>query len=788
MKRGVWKKAAALGLVVALGLGLAACDGDSENHGGSETEGNNGGSAGTSAGGKTGQAGKENVYSFQELNLTGSNDNINNMVYRDGRLYLLVYNGGGSGEESTEQSVFGFYQANADGTDSGFTELALPERERTYSWIDITLLSGAGQIYAVENSGYEDNSDPDNYVYEDWYFLNCWNPDGSLQWSTQLNGGSDGEWAYCGRLFDGGEKGVYAIMSGNKNEAVLYSPQGQEVSRKAMDGGLFERASLLYAGENGRLMVVFYNEEYTKRLLASYDLETGQVEEEFELPFGINYNISAGNDKELLLTNGMGLYTWHIGDAEPRMLMNIVNSDLPANEINRVQKIDDQHFVAIYNDLANWEQRCAYFTYRDPADIPDKEELVLGGTYFGSDIKSEVIKFNKASDLYRITMKDYGVYNTGEDWMAGQTRLNSDIVSGQMPDIMLLGDMSNYGNYVSKGALADIGSLLEADPELGGLEYLQNVWDAYSVNGKLYAAVSCFNVRTLAAKKSLVGDPKVWTMEDVEAVVATMPQGATAFGNMDRDSFIYYMMSYAGQDFIDVETGKCNFNSQSFMEMLEYAKTLPKDNSKENDEGFDYAYYENQYRENRTLLYDLFIGNLKDCKYQIKGSIGEEVSFVGFPTATSNGSVLGGGNFSFTISAKSRNMEGAWQFVRQFLTPEYQNNADMYNMPVLKSAFLAKAQEATERPYRTDENGNREYYDDTWTVNGEEIILEPFTQEEVDQICQFIYTVNCAAHNNEEIRNIIIEEAEAFFEGQKSVQEVADIIQSRAQIYVNENR
>lgn len=126
--------------------------------------------------------------------------------------------------------------------------------------------------------------------------------------------------------------------------------------------------------------------------------------------------------------------------------------------------------------------------------------------------------------------------------------------------------------------------------------------------------------------------------------------------------------------------------------------------------------------------------------------------------------------------------------MRQFLTPEYQTSGEIYNMPVLKTAFLAKAQEATERPYWTDENGNREYYDDIWYINGEEVVLEPFTQEEVDQICQFIYTVNRTAYYNEEILNIITEEAEPFFAGQKSVQEVVDIIQSRAQIYVNENR
>ncbi len=45
-----------------------------------------------------------------------------------------------------------------------------------------------------------------------------------------------------------------------------------------------------------------------------------------------------------------------------------------------------------------------------------------------------------------------------------------------------------------------------------------------------------------------------------------------------------------------------------------------------------------------------------------------------------------------------------------------------------------------------------------------------------------------SATGNDEITNIITEEAEAFFKGQKSVSDVAGVIQSRVQVYVNENR
>lgn len=759
-------------LSAAITLGLTACGGDSGNKDGNS------------------QLAKENVYTYQEIELgfDMENSNINSMAYLDGKLYMLV-NTYEYDENGNANQTLGCHISNPDGTDSSFVELTREEREETYSWINNMLINPEGYIYAVENSGYEDYSDPDNYVYEDRYYLSCWDVNGQFLWSEQIAGSSGEEYSWCNYLLDAGEGKALAIMGGSRYEAVVYDTEGTEVSRKELDSEIFEKTSLVYTREDGTMMMITHDDDWTKRYISSFDLNTGKEGEKTELPFSeYSYNLYKGSNTDLLLTNSTGIYTWNVGDTEPTPLMNYVNSDLSANNLNFIQQIDDRHFVGLYNDLETWKQKCAYFTYVDPADIPDKEVLVLGSEYLGSDLKSQVIEFNKTSKEYRITIKDYSIYNSSDDWNAGQTRLNNDITSGQCPDILVMSNIGNYSNYVSKGALADIGKLLEEDEELGQLEYLQNVWDAFSINGKLYAVIPSFSVRTMVAKKSLVAQPESWTMADVEAVLATMPEGATAFSQLLRSTYIYYMMSYSGSDFVNLETGKCNFNSQSFIDMLEYAKTLPAEFPEDYWEDYDYTYYESQYRENRTLLYDLYIGNISDCKYQIKGYIGEEVSFVGFPTEESNGSVISTGTNMYMISAKSKHIDGAWQFVRQFLTEEYQTSDENYCMPVLKSAFLEKAKKATERPYWLDEDGNKEYYDDTWYINGEEIILEPFTQEEVDAICEFIYTVNRTDYYSEDILNIITEEAEAFFSGQKSVQEVVEIIQSRAQIFVNENR
>lgn len=51
----------------------------------------------------------------------------------------------------------------------------------------------------------------------------------------------------------------------------------------------------------------------------------------------------------------------------------------------------------------------------------------------------------------------------------------------------------------------------------------------------------------------------------------------------------------------------------------------------------------------------------------------------------------------------------------------------------------------------------------------------------------FISSVTDAATNEIQIENIITEEAGAYYENQKSAEEVADIIQSRVSLYLSEN-
>jgi ABC-type glycerol-3-phosphate transport system substrate-binding protein len=291
-------------------------------------------------------------------------------------------------------------------------------------------------------------------------------------------------------------------------------------------------------------------------------------------------------------------------------------------------------------------------------------------------------------------------------------------------------------------------------------------------------------------KSSILGEKTSWTFNDLKEVLAGMPEGTNSFGDMTKENFLNMILMYCGREFVNIDTGKCTFDSQNFIDMLEFANTFPEE--------IDYDYsddtewekywqdYQSQYRENKTLLMSAYISSLRDMNYQINGYFGEDVSFVGFPTETGNGSVLTNSSTAFSISSKSANKDAAWQFVRYYLTDEYQNKLE-WGLPVSQAALDVKAKEATQKNFYMDGDEKVEY-DDYFDINGESVVLEPLSQEQVDEIVQFIQTVKVINYYNQDIYNIVSEEANSFFAGQKSAQDVAKVIQSRAQIYVDENR
>lgn len=727
------------------------------------------------------------VYRVEDMQLTGENQNVVAMVKAGDEIYGYEY----VWQENSNGEQVIFYKIKDNSLERLFDISA--EENSSFSSFAI---DPEGNLYTIKNrftyTG-EIDEETGEYLgegeYIDEYFLVKFASNGSEVFSRNLS-----EFPELQKLKeDTGYFNAYnTIISGDNlyisccGFYVQFDKEGQFQKMIGSQGGQnqLENANLFVLAD-GKVIAVLYEE--SAMMLAQVDMESGTLGEKVKLPgVGWNYSYYQGIGYDLYLTDSYGVYGFNLGDEDKTCLMNFVDSDFMCWGINNLIPLSDKEFYAAYDDAETGESRIAKFSKVDPADVKEKQEIVLAMAYTNWNVKSEVIKFNKNNDEYRIMLQDYSaLYATDEDYEAGLTRLNADIVSGKIPDIILLDDSMPVDSYISKGLFEDLKPYIEQDSDMELSDFMPNMIEAFSINGKLYSLVPCFSIQTLLAKTSEVGQERGWTVQEAVELWDSKPAGTEFLNGATRSTMLEYCMKMSSSQFVDRETGKCSFNSDEFVQMLEFLNRFPE---QIDDDYYTDAYwqlYETQWREGRTLTCSYYLGDIGSFNRAKQATFGEDITMIGFPSANGDGSAIVPG-MQLALTSKSKNKEGAWSFLRNFLLDEYQS--EIYGFPLSVKQLEVKAQEAMEKPYYIDENGDKVEYDDIYYIGDAELKIEPMTRQEVDAFLEQLYSFSQVYTVDRSLQQIIEEEAASYFSGQKSAKEVADIIQSRAQIYVNETR
>lgn len=822
MEKHWLKRIFGTGLALMLATGLCACGGSAEGESeGGENRGGMSADSGAHAVNDTDSAdilgsadtntksvlAKENVYRISEVEIPDSdNVMVESIAHFDGRIYavLMIYdweNGHKyfvlSMDESGSALQTVFLELPGYGEQEEAAEPDPNVWEREEARYSDFVFGPDGKTYALRRYEYSYvNYLTDKYIGEQHLYVCCWDTDGSLLWQLEPCE-DDTEDLDVWAIIPTADGSLELLLTG---ENVYRLPVGRDGSLSGTDkeklseetGKALRNCRRLIRNEDGSCLLLCWDTEGGVSLM-KYDLQTDTLGEACSLPDDhlsaayLNLRdvaFSAGADSDLVYADKTGVYTYEMGEAQAGLKMDYVNSDRNITEIFSLLELDDTHFVMFYREDYIQELKAGIFEYVKPEDIPDREVVVLGGTYINADIKKRAIQYNRESNKYKILLKEYESY---ED-------LNLDMVSGNMPDILMAEGLP-MRSYIAKGLIADVGMLIEEDGELSRAEFLDNVFDAYSVDGKLMYVVPSFTLFTMVAKSSLVGDGSGWTMEKMKEVLDGMGKNARLLDGLSRSAFMEQVMKYRGNDFVDLETGKCAFDSQEFIEMMKFAYTLPEERTWAGESG-EWE-YELQYLKNRTLLLDLHVWTFADdvderIPYQLNGFLGGDYTFAGFPAGSEEAAENGDGAFIcadnlMALSAVSENMDGAWDFARYYLTDEYQESLD-YRLPVVRRIFEERAVEATLRPYHIDENGEKVEYDEYIVHDGKTVVVPPLNREQLDQLIAYVESVTATPYEDSNVLNIIEEELGSYFSGQKTAESVAAIIQSRVQMYVQENQ
>jgi len=747
------------------------------------------------------------VFGYESIPVPKEIQNIDRAAISGEKIFFC-----GSGyDEATQVYSNALYVMNFDGSE--LTKLfdmeeARNDEEQIYRsrYIQTMAVDSLGNLWVNEQEYYDDFSDPDNPIWEQNSYIRKFSPTGDKVFEID-----------CKELMPGVE---YIYINSMVFDAAGNLYMGMDMSLYILSGetgtlaGKLEQTDYIngvISSANGEIYVSGWGNEGGMQL-RKVDTATKAWGETIELPNSNMYNLMPGSGEyDFYYQDSSAIHGYKLATSESQEVLNWINSDINSERMSTVVPLADGRMVAMQWPEQESDPKLLMMTPRDPDSIPETIVLTYAAMWLNSDVRSAIIKFNRSQEEFRIQVKDYNQYSTSDNWMAGYEKLNMDIVQGNVPDIINLEGL-NIENYINKGLLADVYKFIDEDPELSRDMFLQNVLDAASRDGKLYQVIPTFSIFTVIGKSKIVGNQPGWTMEDLNALMASLPEGTIAFSEMTRGNIISYSTMMAMDQFINHETGKVSFDGDGFISLLEFANQFAAEidwNAIYGD-NYDWEAQQSVYKDDKVILMPTSIYNVRDIR-DYREQFNDDITFIGFPTANKNGTCIMP-NTQMAISAKSKNQDAAWQFLRTFLTEEYFSGNEgryYYGLPINK-VVLQKQLEMEKTPLADrpeSEQGNiigRSYSYSTMTGGGAVAVsdmtigMDPqqdeyeknyhLTDAEAEQIWSLITSVNTLSYSDQEINTILTEEVEYFFQGNKTAREVASVIQSKVQTYINESR
>ena len=174
----------------------------------------------------------------------------------------------------------------------------------------------------------------------------------------------------------------------------------------------------------------------------------------------------------------------------------------------------------------------------------------------------------------------------------------------------------------------DLYGLLDKDTELSRDDFLPNVLTACEYDGKLAILPQTFTLQTVIGKADDVGTTPGWTVSDMKALLASKPEGTQLFWGMDRTSALTALMSLGYNDFINWEDASCNFDSQEFIDVLDFANMFPEE-FEYRDDMEDSTVLLSQ---GKQLLDTYYLSDFEQVQ-MYRAIFGGPTTFIGYPTS-----------------------------------------------------------------------------------------------------------------------------------------------------------
>lgn len=496
----------------------------------------------------------------------------------------------------------------------------------------------------------------------------------------------------------------------------------------------------------------------------------------------------AGKDSFYYSSDGI-LYEYNIKDEKSSKIMKFMDWDIIADNLDYVYAKDEEDMYVITTAYGvNGETTYLnHMTRIDASEAKKKKEITIGCIYNEQNISGVVAELNKQSTEYRFVIKEYT--EEIEDYDEAIKQLNEDILNGEGPDIV---DMRTLDpkRYEGLSLFEDLHSYINADAELSKINFNKNILSLFEDDGKLYALPATYGITVLASSKDILGSEKL-TLDKFSEIIAANPD-KEILSYCSNSEVLNTLFTYNESYFVDYANKTCNFSDGTFEKILNIAKTFPS--SEEISEAFDEDNYVSEAKkasDGTVVFFPSFLSDVNDYKvidllYQNNAAV------TGYPTITGDGFSASATSSVYAISSASEYKEQCWSFVKSAYESASEVNGMFYSgFPIDNDKLEEYLKEACIPEYELDEDGNPTGNEITSGYSWEDLDLELYalTEEQANAIkalTESVTSLNQFEDYAGDVLNIIEEEAQAFFEGNKTAKEVSDVIQSRVNIVINE--
>jgi ABC-type glycerol-3-phosphate transport system substrate-binding protein len=409
----------------------------------------------------------------------------------------------------------------------------------------------------------------------------------------------------------------------------------------------------------------------------------------------------------------------------------------------------------------------------------DRSIITLRAATISGWLKNQTAKFNKSNGTYWVTLEEFST-STFDQLADYAKQTNVELATGKGPDILCGNLIEPYAyGLLNKGLLLDMSAFAEASG-IRREDYLPSAFGSwqnekqneehfkiYGINVSIYPRghMICRDILTADVN----GTPDIYTLMNALSNLegeATYYEGTGANG-------LLKMFLEGSEDLwgmIDWETGSCDFSSPLFAQILENAGR------------FDAKGIQNY---KRLLARPLHFGNI----YQYDSLEELENEKMVMAGILFDDGCFGAVDYSNTLAINNNSslQEGAWEYICYLLAEEAQS--EMANgVPVNKAGFeLWMRQQLAEVSGNNSKSVGVRYMEEGETVSYQ----KTYTRADItdDRIAEYLAALENARvlpFRTQPILDIIYEEAGAYLNGAKSIEDVSKIIQNRVQLYLDE--